>query len=66
MTTKVEIKFSNIDEVGDERTLTYTQNNILCTEDLEYAFVKAAIAWGFDDYFFGYPPHSVFKEKESE
>lgn len=66
MTTKVEIKFSTTDEVGDERTLTYTQNNILCTEDLEYAFVKAAIAWGFDDYFFGYPPNTAFKEKESE
>jgi hypothetical protein len=54
MGSKVEIKFTETDEFDQERTLTYTQNNIYTTEDLEYAFVKAAMSWGFDDYFFGY------------
>ncbi len=59
---KVEIKFTATDEFENERTLTYTQNNIYTTEDLEHAFVKAALSWGFDDYFFGYTA-DIFKKE---
>lgn len=59
---KVEIKFIHRDAHDNERTLTYTQNNIYTTEDLEHAFVKAALSWGFDDYFFGYTSDPFKKE----
>ena len=63
MATRVEIKFVETDGDGEEKTLTYTQNNIYGTEDLEYAFVKAAMSWGFSDYFFGYNPKDIFREE---
>lgn len=64
MGSKVEIKFTETDEYDHERTMTYSQNNVYTTEDLEYAFVKAAIAWGFDDYFFGYDSKTFNKVRD--
>lgn len=66
MGSKVEIKFTEKDEFEQERVVTYSQNNVYCTEDLEHAFVKAAMAIGFDDYFFGYSLKDVFKEVEND
>jgi hypothetical protein len=45
--------------------MTYTQNNVYTTEDFEYICIKAANSWGFDDFFFGYPP-DVLKVRLSE
>lgn len=65
MRSKVEIKFTENDEFDHERTMTYSQNNVRTTEDLEFAFVKAALSWGFDDCFFGYPS-DVFSRKAKD
>ena len=66
MGSRVEIKFTETDEFDQEKVVTYSQNNVYCTEDLEYAFVKAAMAIGFDDYFFGYSLKDVFREVEDD
>ena len=63
MGSKVEIKFTESDELDHIRTMTYTQNNVYTTEDLEFAFVKAALSWGFDDCFFGYSS-DVFEKRK--
>lgn len=66
MGSRVDITLTVDDEHGREVVVSYSQNNIYTTEDLEYAFVKAATAWGFDDYFFGYPPQDPMRESRNE
>jgi hypothetical protein len=65
MGCKVEITVTETDEFDQVRSMTYTQNNVYTTEDFEYICIKAANSWGFDDFFFGYPP-DILKVRLSE
>ena len=58
----VSITFSEKDELDHDRSMTYQQAHVYTTEDLEYFFIKAATAWGFQYIFEDYDILKMVKD----